>query len=226
MSTWTAEEEKRSHWEIKYLGICICVSSSWVFLCLEEPLIGLKYCKIWSSCSIPTIQGVKHPEQNRSYIISASQSAPWGTGEKHKHSYKGSENACNTDASAEFQSSFLRGTCGQTLWPPWLGRAAVPGWVSCKGSTLNSGDSVLSPIQTAGTGLCACWQVHGPWLEVITLLGCTRELGTSSLSFTCSSFSTTWIQEGAVVRAGAITNTSKWAHCDGLCHPRALRVSH
>lgn len=96
------------------------------------------------------------------------------------------------------RSSFLRGISGQVLCPPWLGQAALLGWVSCK-SLLWVWVTALSPIQTAGSGLCECLQVHGLWLEAITLPGCTRELGTRSLSFSCCSFTITWIQEGAAV---------------------------
>lgn len=106
------------HRETKYLGICVCVSSSWVFFCLKEPLRGLKYCKIWPSRGIPTSQGVKHPEQNRSYIISAPQSAPWGICKKHKHSYKCTENARHTEASAELLAQTV-GEAASIQGTPW-----------------------------------------------------------------------------------------------------------
>lgn len=131
------------HRETKYLGIC--VSSSWVFFCLKEPLRGLKYCKIWSSRGIPSSQGVKHPEQNRSYIISAPQSAPWGICKKHKHSYKCTENARHTEASAELLA-----------WT--VGRGCIlPGYaVMCRLFILqrvqpSPGGKELSPLQMAGT---------------------------------------------------------------------------
>lgn len=115
--------------------------------------MGLKYCKIWSSCSIPTSQEEKHPGQNRSYIISAPQSAPWGISKKHKHSYKGTENACNTDASAELREFLPQ----RNKWPDAMftvAEARCKAWGGCPArSAWSPGDREPSTIQTAGIGL-------------------------------------------------------------------------
>lgn len=158
------------HRETKYLGICVCVSSSWVFFCLKEPLRGLKYCKIWPSRGIPTSQGVKHPEQNRSYIISAPQSAPWGICKKHKHSYKCTENARHTEASAELLAQTV-GEAASIQGTPWCAGCskgpAKPRWQraepNANGRSRRTRGAAASPSfhQHHGVPL-AKWQDWGP----------------------------------------------------------------
>lgn len=96
--------------------------------------------------------------------------------------------------------------------PGW-GTLQSLGWMSCKRSASSLGDRKPSPIQTARAGLWECLQVHGPWLEALTLPGCTRHSRAKPAKQQLSSIYTLLfqchLQEGTAVWNGAIAHTAE-----------------
>ena len=82
--------------------------------------------------------------------------------------------------------------------------------MSCKRSASSPGDREPSPIQTAGTGLRECLQVHGPRLEALTLPGCTghRRAG-AKLAVIYVLLFQHHLQEGTALWTGAIAHTAE-----------------